>query len=184
MAEHGSADRLPLPASLSPEQQRAVDRITSGPRGGLFGPFVPLLRAPELMTRVQLVGEYLRFESELPDHLRELVILLVARDWDQDFEWGHHVPMAREAGLGEDVIAAVAARGAPTGPPDVCTFWRLVIELGRDHAVSDDTFADAVMAAGDVAVVEAIVTVGYYTTLAMTMNAARTTVPDNYERLP
>jgi len=25
---------------------------------------------------------------------------------------------------------------------------------------------------------------GYYSTLAMTMNAARTPVPDNYERLP
>jgi 4-carboxymuconolactone decarboxylase len=29
-----------------------------------------------------------------------------------------------------------------------------------------------------------IATVGYYSTLAMVMNAARTPVPDGYERLP
>ncbi|UGU33508.1 carboxymuconolactone decarboxylase family protein [Mycolicibacterium smegmatis] len=184
MVEQASADRLPMPESLNPEQRRAVERITSGLRGGLFGPFVPLLRAPELMTRVQLVGEYLRFESELPDHLRELLILLVARDWDQDFEWGHHVPLARASGLGEDVIATIAAGGAPVGPHDVRAFWRLAAELVRGHAVGDATFADAVAAAGEVAVVEAIVTIGYYTTLAMTMNAARTPIPDDYERLP
>ena len=39
-------------------------------------------------------------------------------------------------------------------------------------------------AVGDTGVVELIATVGYYTTLAMTMNAARTPVPDDYERLP
>jgi 4-carboxymuconolactone decarboxylase len=32
--------------------------------------------------------------------------------------------------------------------------------------------------------VELTATVGYYTTLAMTMNVARTPVPDDYERLP
>lgn len=169
---------------MDADQRAAVQRITTGPRGGLFGPFVPLLRAPELMTRVQLVGEYLRFGSGLADHLRELVILLIARDWDQDFEWGHHVPLARGAGLDAGVIAAVAAGDSPTGPPEVCTVWRFVEELIGEHRVGDDTFEAAVGQLGDAGVVEMIVTAGYYTTLAMTLNAAQTPVPDDYERLP
>ena len=157
---------------------------SSGPRGELIAPFVPLLRAPELMTRLQLVGEYLRFGSGLPPRLTELVILVVARRWDQDYEWGHHVPLARAAGLEEDVIAAVRDGGAFTGTDDVRAVWRLVSELEyrawrqRFHvrAASDQV--------GDDGVAELVATAGYYTTLAMTMNVARTPVPDNYECLP
>lgn len=180
---HGP-DRLPLPVALTPAQHGAVERIVGGPRGALFGPFVPLLRAPELMTRLQLVGEYLRFESAAPPALRELAILLVARAWDQDFEWGHHIGIARAAGLDEAVIAAVAHRALPAGGPPEVAVWRLVDELTSAHTVTDDTYAAALDVLGEVALVEVVVTVGYYTTLAMTMNAARTPVPDGYERLP
>lgn len=178
------ADRLPLPSTLTAAQQFAMDKVASGPRGELIAPFVPLLRAPELMTRLQLVGEYLRFGAGLSPHLTELVILIVARRWDQDYEWGHHVPLARAAGLGEEVITAIRDGGTVTGPDDVQAVWRMVSELEYRHGVSDSTFEAAIEAVGDDGVVEVIATVGYYTTLAMTMNAARTPVPDDYERLP
>ena len=176
---------MPLPAALTNSQQTAVDKIMAGPRGELVGPFVPLLRSPELMTRLQLVGEYLRFDSGLPAHLRELVILLVARRWNQDFEWGHHVPLAREAGLSEEVIDSIRDGGiSVTGPDDIVAVWQLVGELAECHTVSDSTFAAALAVVGDAGVVEMVALAGYYTTLAMTMNVARTPVPDDYERLP
>ncbi len=58
-------DRMPpIPAErLTPGQRAVSDELVSGPRGALAGPFVPLLRSPGLMARVQKVGEYLRFES-------------------------------------------------------------------------------------------------------------------------
>lgn len=177
-------DRLPLPSTLTADQRCAMEKVASGPRGGLIAPFVPMLRAPELMTRLQLVGEYLRFGSGLPPHLTELIILVVARRWDQDYEWGHHVPLARAAGLDDGVIAAVREGGTCTGPDDVRAVWRMVSELEYRRGLSDSTFDAALAAVGDDGVVEAIATAGYYTTLAMTMNAARTPVPDDYERLP
>lgn len=179
-----STDRLPLPASLTEAQQRAADDVAAGPRGKLIEPFVPLLRAPELMTRVQRVGEYLRYQSSLPDALRELAILIVARHWDQNYEWGHHAPLARAAGLDAEVIAAVSQGASPTtGGDDVLAVWRLVDELLTHHAVSDATFAAAADLLGDTGLVELVALSGYYTTLAMTMNVARTPVPDNYERM-
>lgn len=177
-------DRLPLPENLTTRQQSAVDAISAGPRGALIGPFVPLLRSPELMTRLQEVGAYLRFESPAPAHLRELVILVIARQWDQDFEWGHHVPLARAAGLDEGVITAVSLGAAVTGDGDVAAVWRLVRELLDTRAVTDSTYARARDHVGDDGVVELVATAGYYTTLAMTMNVARTPVPSNYECLP
>lgn len=181
-----SQDRLPPieAAELTEEQRAAVERITSGPRGSLVGPFVPLLRSPELMTRLQLVGEYIRFGSVLADELVELVILTVARAWDQQFEWGYHHPIAIAKGLPDDVIDAVAAGRSPDGPPEVVAVWELVDELQRIRQVSDDVYAAALATVGETGVVEVVATTGYYTTLAMTMNTARTPPPDGAPRLP
>ncbi|MGA9746845.1 MAG: carboxymuconolactone decarboxylase family protein [Nocardioides sp.] len=180
-------DRLPPLAEtdLSDRQREARSRILAGPRASLVGPFVPLLRSPELMTRLQLVGEYIRFDSVLDDDLVELVILLVARAWDQDFEFGYHHPLALKAGLPEDVVDDVARGLRPHGGrPEVTVVHDLVDELQRTRAVSDATYAAAATSLGEERVVEAVATAGYYTTLAMTMNAAGTPPPDDAPRLP
>jgi 4-carboxymuconolactone decarboxylase len=168
-------DRLPMPATLDDAQRAARDAIVTGPRGALVGPFVPLLRAPVLMNRVQELGAHLRFESSLRDDLRELVILQVARDWDQEFEWGHHHPIALSAGLPASVVESVAARSEPVGAdPEVRAVWQLVRELLATHQVSDGAYSTATALLGERGVVEVVTTAGYYTTLAMVMNTART----------
>ncbi len=180
-------DRLPPLAAeeQTPAQREAVEKITAGPRGDLVGPFIPLLRSPEMMNRLQLVGEYIRFDSVLSDELVELVILTVARSWDQQFEWGYHHPIALRKGLTEDVVDAVAEGRRPEGAPaSVLAVWTLVDELQRTRQVSDATYAAAVAEVGEVGVVEAVATAGYYTTLAMTMNAAGTPPPEGAPRLP
>lgn len=179
-----SADRLPLPDDLTTGQRQAAARLTDGPRGALFGPFVPLLRSPELMTRLQLVGEYLRFDSVLDDDLVELVVLVVARHWDQDFEYGFHQPLALKAGLPPDVVDAVARGRRPAGRPEIGAVYDLLDELHRTRQVGDQTYAKAVGLLGETRVVEVVGTAGYYTTLAMVMNVARTPPPENAPRLP
>lgn len=180
-------DRMPLPDldQLTAAQQDAVDRISSGPRGAVVGPFVPLLRSPELMTRLQLVGEFLRWGSELDDDLVELVILYVARRWDQQFEWGFHHPIALEKGLPVDVVGDLAVGRRPEGGrAEVRVVFDLVHELHETGAVTDPTYDAAVALLGETMVVEAVGTAGYYTTLAMVMNVGRTPPPPNAPRLP
>jgi len=91
-----TTDRLPplSPDALTDAQRLAADAIVNGPRGALYGPFVPLLRSPELMECAQRMGEYLRYRRALGQRLSELVILLVAREWDQQVEWAIHAPIA------------------------------------------------------------------------------------------
>lgn len=173
--------RLPPPAEqdLTPEQRRAVEEITSGPRGGLIGPFAVLLRSPELMSRVQKVGEFLRFASSLPPAVLELAILLVARRWNQGFEWGFHKPLALRAGIPAAVVDAVAAGRRPDGlPEELAATWELVDELQRTGEVGDAAYARARAALGEAPLVELVTTVGYYTTLAMVMNVAGTPAPE------
>lgn len=177
-------DRMPFPADLTDAQRAAADRIASGPRGELNGPFVPLLRSPELMTRLQLVGEYLRFGAVLDDDLRELVILTVARAWDQQFEWGFHHPLALAAGLPPETVDAVAAGRRPPGRTAVGLVWDLVDELLATREVSDAVYGAVIAELGEEKVVEVVGTAGYYTTLAMVMNVARTPPPAGAPRLP
>ena len=74
-------DRMPpLPREQMDERQRAAaDELIAGPRKAVKGPFIPLLRSPELMARLQKVGEYLRFDSALPARTCEFATLIVAR---------------------------------------------------------------------------------------------------------
>ena len=75
---------------LTDAQKQVYDAIAGGPRGGVRGPFGPLLRSPELADRVQKLGEYLRFDSSLPARLNEMAILINARFWESKYEWNAH----------------------------------------------------------------------------------------------
>lgn len=175
-----AADRLPplTAEQMTPEQRAAAAEISSGPRGAVIGPFAPLLRSPELMTRLQKVGEYLRFESPLERRLFEMTILWVARWWDQQFEWTFHHPIALEAGLDPAIADAIAEDRRPEGmDPAAAAVWDVLDELHRTRGVSDGTYARALAELGEVGVVEVVATAGYYTTLAVVMNAARTPAP-------
>ncbi|WP_433528427.1 carboxymuconolactone decarboxylase family protein [Micromonospora sp. CA-263727] len=181
------SDRLPMPpdAELTEAQREAAARIAAGPRGAIIGPFVPLLRSPELMTRLQLVGEHLRFGSVLDRDLFELVVLYVARAWDQEFEFGYHHPLALRAGLPADVVEAVAQGRRPTGGrPEIGVVHDLVDELHSTRQISDSVYEEALRMLGAERIVEVVGAAGYYATLAMIMNAARTPPPDGAPRLP
>ncbi len=178
--------RLTLAAEddWTPEQRRAADLITAGPRGSLLGPFVPLLHSPELMTRLQLVGEYLRFQKALDDDLLEVVVLTVARHWDQGFEWGFHQPLAIRAGVPRSVTDEIATGERPsTGRDQVALVWDATRALLAQGRLDDDIY-QKLSALGSKAVVELIATVGYYTTLALTMNVAQTPAPEGAPALP
>ncbi len=171
----------PLPADdMTAAQRDAAAEIAAGRRGRLDGPFVAAVRSPEMMRRLQRLGEYLRYDQALAPRLREMVILLTARDWTQDYEWHVHEPIARAAGLGAETIAAIADGRRPDAlPPDEALVWDVVHELQRTRTVCDPTYARAVSALGEQGVIDLVAAVGYYSLLAMIMNVAGTPLPDN-----
>lgn len=173
-------DRLgPLPfAQMSASQQVAAQAVIDGPRGALYGPFVPLIRSPELMSAAQRMGEYLRYRSAIGTRLTELAILITARQWSQPVEWAIHAPIAREYGIADDVIAAIAERRRPVGLlADEALVVEFCLQLHQQQRVDDPTYAAALAAFGEHGVVDLMGINGYYTFLAMVMNAAQTAVP-------
>jgi 4-carboxymuconolactone decarboxylase len=173
-------DRLgPVPPELWTQQQRQhAQEIIDGPRGALISPFVPLLRSPELMGHVQRMGEYLRYRSAIGLQLSELVILITARHWSQQVEWAIHVPIALREGIAQGVIQAIADGVRPDGmDADQSLVHDFCVQLHRDQHVSDAAWSAAVEQFGEQGVVDLIAINGYYTLLAMVMNAAQTAVP-------
>ena len=174
------ADRLPplSPDAWTDAQRCVAEAIVQGPRGALYGPFVPLLRSPELMDAAQRMGEYLRYRSAIGTRLSELVILLIARRWNQQVEWAIHAPVALRAGIDAAVVEAIAHDRRPAGMSDDETLvYELTCELNTRRAVSDATFERALARFGERGVVDLLGLIGYYTFLAMLMNGAQTTAP-------
>jgi len=174
-------DRLPpLPeSSLSPAQQRAAAELATGPRGAVFGPFVPLLRSPDFLSPLQKAGEYLRYKSALPPRLSEFAILIVARRWNQQYEWHVHRPIAERAGVPVDHVQAVAEGRRPDDmAADQAVVHDFLQELQANRGVSDATYGRAVELFGERGVVDLCGICGYYSTLAMVMNVARTPLPE------
>ena len=179
-APAGAQDRMPpIPADKMTEAQRtAVADFKAARSADLSGPFVPLLRSPEVLTRARAMGDYLRFKSVLPPRLSELVILLTARRWTQQYEWNAHQPLAAQGGLNADIIRAVADGRRPERmAADEEAVYTFCDELQRNQSVSDGTYAKAVATLGEQGVIDTLGITGYYTMLAMVLNTARTPLP-------
>jgi 4-carboxymuconolactone decarboxylase len=174
-------DRMPpIPPQKMTEPQRQVAIELQNARGyALRGPWHPLLRSPDLMGRILELSDYLRFNSALPPRLSEFVILMTAREWTQQYEWQAHLPLALKGGLKPEIAQAVAEGRRPDGmAEDEAALYDLISELLHNKSVSDDTYARALAKFGEQGVVDAVAISGYYTTIAMIMNTARTPLPD------
>lgn len=170
-------ERMPaLSADAMDDAQRAAaQELINGPRKGVFGPFIPLMRSPELMNRLQKVGEYLRFQTSLDARINEFVMLIVSRQWTQQFEWCMHYPLALKAGIRQEVLDALAEGRRPTGMADDEEIaWEVCDELQRMHGVSDGTYRRAVECYGERGLLDMLGLIGYFTTVSMVMNVART----------
>ena len=173
--------RMPLIAAdkMTEAQKKVVADIVAGPRGHLVGPFIPLMRSPEFMSRLQKTGEYLRFNSAFEPRLSELAILITARLWSQNFEWHAHRAIAEKAGLKTSVIEAVAEARRPTEmAADEAVIWDFLDELSRTRAVSEPTYQRALQAFGERGIIDLCGIHGYYSLLAIVLNVSQAPLPD------
>jgi 4-carboxymuconolactone decarboxylase len=173
-------DRMPPlpPDKLTDAQKKAMEEFKAARSADISGPFIPLLRSPEVLTRARALSDYLRFRSVLPPRLSEFVILLTARAWTQNYEWNAHEPLARRAGLSAAVISAIAEGRRPEGmAEDEDILYTFCDELRRNQSISDPTYARAVAKFGEQGVIDTVSLTGYYTMIAMVLNTARTPLP-------
>ena len=172
-------DRLPPIAAekMTADQKKAAAEFAAGRGHSVSGPFAVMLRSPEVMLRAKAMGDYLRFRNVLPKRVSEMVILIVAREWTQQYEWAYHYTIALEMGLSWDIADAIADSRRPTSMAgDEAAAYDFSIELHKRRSVSDATYARALELFGEHGIVDLIGVNGYYSFLAMMMNVARSAV--------
>jgi 4-carboxymuconolactone decarboxylase len=165
-------------SEMSEAQRRVYADIAAGPRGGVRGPFNALLRSPQLADRAQKLGEWVRFNSSLPERLKEFAILVTARYWNAQYEWHAHHAHALKAGLDPRLAAELALGRRPAGMSDeeaaVHDFCK---ELHENKAVGDGSYARVVEHFGEQGAVDLIGVIGYYTLVSMILNVDRVPIP-------
>ena len=163
--------------------QRAVyDAVIAGPRGGFGGPFSAWLRSPDLADKAQKLGAFCRYGTSLTPRLSELAILVTAVHWQAQVEWAIHARIAAEAGLGAAVIEAIKNQNTPEfAAEDEALIYRCAHTLLHTRRLPDALYESALALFGEAAVVELVAIVGYYSLVALTLNAFEVPVPEGLE---
>ena len=160
-----------------PEDKRHIyDRIAetrrSDPQSEIPRVFQLILNNPDAAQAVGALGEYLRFGASLDPAVRETAVLSTAREMNSQYEWTHHEPIARQAGVREEVIDAIRSGKAPMGlPPKEGVFAQVAKEMVTGTGLTDRTFQAVEHLLGPEQTVELIVLVGYYSMLSRVMDA-------------
>jgi 4-carboxymuconolactone decarboxylase len=172
-----SGCRLPLPRrdELSAEGQAIYDRLTSTSSQnlrGLRGPGGIQLHSPDLSRVSRPLNHYLRFDSGLGGRLRELAILVTARELDSQFEWAAHEPEALKEGIAPELIDIVRHRHALDGIDEADA---AVIVLSREifgaRRVSSATYTHALAQFGRRKLVDLVALMGNYAATAALLTA-------------
>ncbi len=110
-----SRSRLPLPKreALDEQGKRVYDSVLDPKRptiAGFQGPAGIWLHSPRVGEPFREMNRILRTEVSLEARLRELAILVAAREFDSQFEWTAHEPVALKEGLDPKVLDTVKFR--------------------------------------------------------------------------
>lgn len=169
--------------ALDPDGQQVWDSITATrgsvvmDDGTLIGPFNAWVTAPGIGGRLAELGAALRFESSIERRLLEVAIITVGARWRAEFEWWAHSRMARQHGVSQEAVDAIARDETPPLPDDervVHAVARQLVESGR---VDRTTYDEARELLGDRGIVELVTLCGYYTLVSFTLNAFEVALP-------
>ena len=178
--------RLPdhRPEDLDADQRDLYDVFVSGPRqsqaqffpvtgesGVLSGPYNAMLLSPGVGAPLERLGRAVRYETRLPDRVRELVILTVATLTESAVEWQAHEALALSVGVPEGTVSTLRT-GAPSFSDETDALVHAFVQQLLDrHEVEDSTFAAVRTELGLPGVLELVATAGYYQVVAHVNNA-------------
>lgn len=169
----------PIPKEqMTEEQLRVFDAIASRSKRGVSGPFVSLMHVPKINDHLERLILEMRFGTIIPEDLRVLAIMTVARNWKCQVEFYVHKPLAREAGLPDEIVDALAKGGKPQGmTPDREMIYNFAQELCETGRVGDKNFNRVAERFGKQLALELTTVCASFAMLAMVLNVAQTPLP-------
>ena len=158
--------------------QAVWDEIETS-RGGVARNYAALLNNPQASAAMAGLGGYARYETPLDPRVKALAVLTAAREACGHYVWTVNQSAAKSAGLSDEVIAAIREYRAPSGlEAKDAAIVQFVLELLRQHRVSDATFEALRAIVGDAGIVDILIVSGYYHTLAHSLQALEVDLPE------
>jgi len=169
-------------AEMTPQQRSVYDEAAGGIRGHAPAPMIAWLQNAELAHRAQKLGELVRYQTSLPPYLSEFAILVVARHWTAHFEWQAHKKEALKAGINPAAIEMIASRRRPVFADDAQqAVFDISNSLLETKSIADDLYQTGIRALGEKGMVELVAILGYYSLVAMTLNAFEIGLPESLQ---
>jgi 4-carboxymuconolactone decarboxylase len=169
--------------AVAPELRDVFDELVAHRPGGVVtkeSNWSTMLYSPEACRRVHDWADYLREESQaLSRPIRELAILVTAREHDCQYIWNAHAPSGRKAGLAAALLDALRDRKPlPAVKRDEAAVINYGREFYRMHRVSKGTFQEALEQFGVQGLVELTMVMGFHATLAFNLIAFDINLPE------
>ncbi len=167
-----------------PEKYReAFDHEVAISRNAMeSGPGSVMINSPEMRKRANHLVFYFRQESELPQKIQEMAMILTARHMDCQYIWFAHAARAREEGISDEFVDALRDK-KPL--PKLAGAEQIVVdyatELFATNRVSPGTFQAALDHFGAQLLTELTTMMGYYSMLALNVNAFEVDRPEGGE---
>jgi 4-carboxymuconolactone decarboxylase len=169
-------------AQLNDQQRPIADRILKFSRIGIGGPYHIMLRSPQAAEQIINLMDYLRFQSTVPNRLKEFSIMIQGRLWRSQVEWGSHYQPAIKAGVSAETLAQLKANTRPASmQPDEAAVYDFCMELYTKHSVSDETYGRLHQFLNDQQIVDLTLLQGLYVTVASVMAMANQGLPPGWE---
>jgi 4-carboxymuconolactone decarboxylase len=169
---------------LSAEQRKIYDQIMRA-RGHMRGPFAVWLRNAELCENTLKLQEMFAARVKLDRRLLELMILVAARSASAQYAWFIHEPHALKFGIAPEIVEAIRERRTPEfDREDERLVYDITLELNITRMLSDSNYRRGMEIFGEEVLVELVSAIGFYSMVAMTLNAFAVPVPSGKNPLP
>lgn len=172
---------VPDEMDLTSEQKVVISEVVAGRRGKVPAPMIAWLRNPELARRAQNLGELLRFETSLSPSLSELAILVCGRHWTSHHEWTAHKKIALAAGVDSKIVDDIAAGHRPHFNVQTEEIvYNVSSSLLSTGKIPNTLYQQGLGTLSEKGMVELVGILGYYSLVALTLNAFEIGLPENF----
>ncbi len=172
--------QLVSPENMTAEQKALHDKI-AGQRsvGQVRGPFAVGLHAPDIGERIGDMVHHLLSDTRVPHNLKELAIIVIAREYTAHYEWFIHAARAVRVGVAEEIVEAIRTRRTPDfSDDDERLVYDATLDMVRNRTLSQPLYDEIVARFGEPATVELVALIGFYVMIAVFLCAFDVDAPE------
>jgi 4-carboxymuconolactone decarboxylase len=172
-------------SDMSPEGQAIYDKVAGANRTTpMQGPGGVSLHMPKVAQAMDILNQYLRYDSVIGRRYIEVAILVAAREFDQQYEWTFHEKAALTEGAPQSTVDAIKFN-RPLAALDArdALIIRYGREILRDHHLSAATWAEAESRFTRQGALEIAAIIGDYALAAVLLHAVDQRLPADVQPL-